>query len=1051
MKYFKGLLDKFGIDKSECLPLWKIIEKMSKDDMRGLVYYIDCCIDNEVEVKYFAQEACLFYAYWWRNNYNGGRGGHTYNNAPRDLGLRHKTERDITLLSNAVAYELGQLQYLGIPLLRRTNTQWLDSVFAQGGIPIQWLQNGDGVDQLTGFLKSLVLYYKNDDIPDWTDMSEAISIAENRGMPFFTQSEAFCGACLYYVKAIVENDDTNTDTDISILKNLLNRVKRETANYHESKDRFIVDWFLKVQNDKAELVYSLNAPEKLPISDDNNFYSRRYYLNDNYIADYVRHKESFTRQRNTNLPRFKPFKDGDGFFLQYIEENQGHPHPVNIVNGISPTFDEPILLSYSEGIYWGFGNKKDSPKAVFYPSNWKPEFSVTTKKIEFNGCDYFFAPIEPSLDLSFSDEDGNVFTLKDQAQQYYLNVRFPSLDWIEKSSHILVSQEVDIKKHLSIIDESGDIVRRGWSLEFRSANGFSEYRSNSDLNWGEHVLRVKLPDGRSRYLKIFIIDDITVKKQAQSNAIEFISKMSIRAMTPKVCRNGNIFSLNEMEERNCFSFRLSANGSYADVDVALPQCSSFWDISTGQRLPNKAIISISQLHRYKVYQSGDEKLCIKMTEEDEIRERTLVSTTMQWATDERYNLSYIGGEIEKITALHPLSRSKKLQLLIGRNCVKIREGSYSIYSNKDDHSLILKHNELECCEDIPIGIVRTDNILTSPIEEQVFKHDGTGVYHIPTDLTEFIVYSTYPEKSFTPQLIDFSENYVHKEYKIENRNLRKEESILDWDNYLCNKEGISDSVWKLWDIIRRNQLNYNTFNAFVALAEQPKLLALFITQIRQKYSNINLTETAIELERMEKELGFAYHTIPTECWQDVIRDMNSQYHITIQQLNGIPGIDINSITKEDFINSNCELYFQLLQRQFGDEYAQIINVYHIFNLPLTQMECRREQEYAAMISGMYISENATVKIPKDIKLLERYIVKPFSPLSGCEKLVQKMRFFAIAIPQYAARNAQTLNPDFWNRTESNSFVRRMINYIRQYAPDVYRELFCAVLLSQEQK
>lgn len=1024
---------------------------MSTDDMKELVYYIDSCIDNDVEAKYFAQEACLFYAYWWRNNYNGGKGGHTYNNAPRDLGLHHMREKDISLLSKAVVYELDKSRSLGIPLLKKTNTQWLDSVFAQGGIPIQWLLKGDGVDQLTGFLKSLVLYYKYDDIPDWTDMSEAISIAENRRMPFFTQSEAFCGACIYYVKAIVENDETNTDTDILILKNLLNRVKRETANYHESKDRFIVDWFLQIQNDKAELVYSLNAPEKLPISDDNNFHSRRYYLNDNYIADYVRYKDFFTRQRNTNLPRFKPFNDGDGFFLQYIEENRGHPHPVNIVNGFPPTIDEPILLSYSEDIYWGVGNKKDSNKAVFYPSNWKPMFPVTTKKIVFNKCDYFFAPIDSSSDLSFSDETDKVFTLKSQTQQYYLNVRFPSLDWIEKSSHILVPQDVDIKKHLSIIDEAGDIVRKGWSLEFRCADGFYEYCSNKDLNLGENVLRVKLPDGRSRYLKLFIIDDIIVNREAQSNAIEFISKMSIRAMTPNVCRSGNIFSLNEKKERNYFSFRLSANGSYADVDVALPQSSSFWDISTGQRLPNKAIISISQLHRYKVYQSGNEKLCIKMTEEDEVGERTLVSTTMQWATDERYNLSYIGGEIEKIAALYPLSRLRKLQLMIGRNCIKIREGSYSIYSNKDEHSLILKYNELECSEDIPIGIVRTDNIHTSPIEELVLKHDGTGVYHIPWNLTEFIVYSTYPEKSFTPQLIDFSENYVHKELKIENRNLRKEESILDWDNYLCDKDGISDSIWKLWDIICRYQLNYNTFNAFVALAEQPKLLALFITQIRQKYPNINLTETAIELERMEKELGFAYHTIPTECWQEVIRGMDSQYHETLQQLNGITGIDISSITKEDYINSNCELYFQLLQRQFGDEYAQIINVYHIFNLPLTQIECRKEQEYAAMISGMYISENATVKIPDDIKLPEKYFIKPFSPLRGCERLEQKMRFFAIAIPQHAARNAQTLSSDFWTRTESCAFVRRMINYIRQFAPDVYRELFCAVLLSQEQK
>lgn len=1067
MKYFKELLSKTNIEIFDCLPLWKVIERMTDEDLQGLVDYIDDCLGNNVEPKYFSHEVCLFYAYWWHKKYSGGSGGRNYNDAPKDLRLRHRSEHDIALLKKAMHYELAERQFLEIPILQKTNKQWLDSVFAQGGIPMQWLLGGKGVaEQLTSFLKSLVLYYKNEDIPDWTDTSEAIELAKTRLNGNMAESEAFCGACLYYAKAIIENDETNIATDVEILRNLLNRVKRETASFQETRDRFTMDWFLDISDgNTARLAYSLKAPEQIPVSEDNNFHSRRYYLNDNYIADYIRYKDNFTLQRNTNLPKFRHFNEGESFFLQYSEENQGHLHSVNIVNGISPTIDEPVILSYCESNYWSFNNIKDSKKAVFYPSRWTPCFPTNNPQtFLFDGNSFSFAKINTEDDLIFSENSGNRITLKQQTQQYYLNVRFPSLNWIESSTQLLVSHNVDFKKHISILDESGEIVRKGWNIESRDSEGYKEYHPGVRLDYGIHVFRIKLPDGRSRYIKLFITDDIVVNTRPGTMTIEFVSELKIQT-SPNVKCEGSLFSLIGETELNHISIKLWANGTYADVDIALPQDSSFWDIGTGKRLSNNDIISVSQLHHYKVYQSGNDKLSIKMVEKDEEGERALVSTQMQWAADERYTLSYLGGEIEKIIALYPLTRSRKLKLTIGKNSLKIRAGSYSIYTDSPNHALILKKNDIECPEDIPVGIIRTDTIFTDSIEEILIKNDGNGIYHVPAEINEFIVYSLDPARSFTPQLVDYTERYVHQEYQIERRNNRKENSIEEWISYLGEGNGDWDRLWKLWEITRDRQLNYNTFNAIVALSEQPTLLARFITQLLIKYPNINLSETTLELERMERELGFAFHTIPFECWQDAIKILKEKNKENEQQaieakkiLEGIAGIDVNTILKaqeektekereEEFLNEKCELYFRLLERQFGD-YVQLIYLYHIFGFTLAPVNCKTEQEYASMISGMYLSENSTLKIPDDIRIPGDYILSPFCKLSSCPSLLAKMRFFAIAVPQYAAYNAKNLDPDFWKYTDSSAFVKRMINYTLQFAPDVYRDLFCATLLNQ---
>ena len=1054
MKYFKELLSKTKIEISDCLPLWKVIERMTNEDLQGLVDYIDDCFDRKVQPDYFSHEVCLFYAYWWHNKYSGGIGGRNYNDAPRDLGLQHRSEHSIVLLKRAMLYELDERQLLDIPILQKNNKQWLDSVFAQGGIPLRWLETGtDASGRLALFLEKLVRYYKNEDFPDWTDTTVAIEIAGTTNInESLAKSEAFCGACLYYAKAIIENDETNIATDVEILRSLINKVKRETSNIPETRDRFTMDWFLDISDgNTARLAYSLKAPKQIPVSEDNNFHSRRYYLNDNYIADYIRYKDNFTIQHNSNLPKFKHFNEGESFFLQYSDENQGHLHSVNIVNGISPTIDEPVILSYCESNYWSFNNIRDSQKAVFYPSRWTPCFPTNNPQtFLFDGNSFSFAEINTEDDLVFSENSGNRITLKQQTQQYYLNVRFPSLDWIESSTQILVSHNVNFKKHISILDESGEIVRKGWNIEIRDSEGYKEYHPRERLDYGIHVFRIKLPDGRNRYIKLFITDDIVVNTRPGTKIVEFYSELKTQTITPNVKREGNLFSLTGDEELNHISIRLCANGTFADVDMALPQDSSFWDIATGKRLPNTEIISVSQLHHYKVYQSGNDKLSIKMVEKEEDGERVLVSTQMQWAADERYTLSYLGGEIEKIIALYPLTRSRKLTLTIGRNNLKIRTGSYSIYTDRANRTLILKKNDIECPEDISVGIIRTDTIFTDEsIEEKQIKNDGTGIYHVPDGINEFIVYSLDPSRSFTPQLVDYTEGYVYQECQIERRNDLKENSITEWVAYLSKNNGNWDNLWKLWEITRDRQLNYNTFNAFVALSEQPTLLAKFITQLRIKYPKINLSETTIELERMERELGFAFHTIPVECWQNTLDDLKKQFQTLVEQLKGIPVYDISTITEESFLNDNSELYFRLLERQFGDN-AMLIYGYHIFNYlnPAASINCKKEQEYASMISGMYLSENSTLKIPNDIRIPGSYILSPFCEINRCPSLLAKMRFFAIAVPQYAACNAKTLDMSFWNYTDSYAFVKRMINYTRQFAPDVYRDLFCATLLNQ---
>lgn len=68
-----------------------------------------------------------------------------------------------------------------------------------------------------------------------------------------------------------------------------------------------------------------------------------------------------------------------------------------------------------------------------------------------------------------------------------------------------------------------------------------------------------------------------------------------------------------------------------------------------------------------------------------------------------------------------------------------------------------------------------------------------------------------------------------------------------------------------------------------------------------------------------------------------------------------------------------------------------------------------------------------------------------------DQYVQLMQYMAVVLPQCAAQYAHGADMELWNYnpdTPYRQFIRRMINYMSTYVPEIYNELFTIALLRE---
>lgn len=1046
MKYFKDLVTRLGLINNY-LPLWKVIDRMSKQDLQELLDFIDEKLDRNIEVSYFAQEVCLMYAYWWHHKADGGKGVYNYSDAPVELGLRHKDE-DILILTKALLHEMRNATSLKIPVYQSegNSNRWLNSVLAQGGLPLKWLSAQGDHNYLLHYMKALLRHYESIVFPNWLDTTTAKQIAEHQNLPAIMRSQAMCGYCLSVVQSIISGEQIVSSSET--VRQIVNSLVRE----HKNRDNvaFELKWSLeKSVDDKLAFCYSLRAPKQITIDEENsNVSSRRYYLNGVYVAEYLRQGDSLVLQKNCLLPEHQQLRtEGEVLFLERMDDNGdlvGEP----MYNSTVPVIEEPVMLQYESQNFWKVdAGYKDDTAVIIYPRNFVPEKEVTPSVVllnntELHWCEITWNDYNHGV-IGFSNGERRISIKRDNIE-YRLYLNFPQYDWIESAETLLISRNTDLKHCIFVKDLAGNIINR-WRLTYRSNNGYREYHSSFDLDCGLNTICVEFPDGRNRYYKFFLVE--STSHVCGDNGI---LKFNCQGATLNLLAGQDVDCVNDgfkcPETLSAVKFQLSANGSDLCLSVSAPvPNSSFWDNTTGTRLPRNAKIAISQLHHYKVYQKGRQKLVISLY--SNLNNDQLINASLSWQSNSYHTLSVIGAILERMMILYPLTRSNRIELRIGGTMIQIVPDPYSLMVNKteDGRIRLMVENNGTPVAGIPLLALPVET-LSSPDCEPIFIHDSKencGEYDVPESLEgkKFIALSIDPARRFPAELVDPEEGEMTTEERILKRNRDKQASIAQESAILSNmtSEGWHH-VWMQFDMVVSYQLPFATFNSLIAIKDNPELQAYFITHLGT-YPNVagrGELEIVMELERMEMELGFAFHYIPAICWSLAIGKIKADY----EEIKDI--LQTMGQCEQDFINSYCKYYDLLLKRQFDQSATSIIYFQTIFNFEFPNPGfLQREAVYASQIEGTYIPNGDKLALPTLSLPPANDRLYPMVSLSKCRTIETKMRYFSILIPQLAAAQASDYNAQFWPYSEGNNCLKRLINYIRRYAPSVYNEIFIA--------
>lgn len=204
-----------------------------------------------------------------------------------------------------------------------------------------------------------------------------------------------------------------------------------------------------------------------------------------------------------------------------------------------------------------------------------------------------------------------------------------------------------------------------------------------------------------------------------------------------------------------------------------------------------------------------------------------------------------------------------------------------------------------------------------------------------------------------------------------------------------------------------------------------------------------------ELQRMERELSFRFHYLPSICWQKQHQRLEAEYDAIIA---AAPFLKETIGDKMSYADGKMSLFKELLVCQFGESEMVILQIFYSLlgnkwhQKPDYQ---NQEREYLMKLSDA-LADFEKFFTPKDLNILrvEYHKLRPWNRYHS-EEVIQKLQYLAMVLPQCAAQYVHGADMNLWQYqadSNVNEFIRRMINYISIYASEVYNELFTTALL-----
>jgi len=862
---FNAIISKHNLS-SDFLPLWKVVNVMTKEDVKALNDHITNHINDmpaKKRDKTIAKEVVLLCAYWWQKEYENGTRGVPPVTDVLSSYERERTERDIWLSAIKSFFE----QYADdwdIHVVKKQRNSWYYSALSQGGIPTSMLRDED-LNRWSTFLGGLLDYY---DIPIPPTYEQFVGFAQGQANNSFRAADVVASFGVEVIIDIVEGN--GKFSSFESFRDLYARLQKKHTDRRSritSIDDFRIVWELKDNGTAWDLCYSLQCPNEY--ADTSGDEHNTIILNgEQTIAEYYALNGVMRKNKSLSQEiKHKPFKKYDIIFLdKRNEHNKETTCP--LLNSDRPQFDVPLLL-FQDGLFWTDKKDINACQGVLCPVGWGCELKITPRTIQIGSDSFSFYLIDWTLlasgKIDFTKEDGSRVSIKRPLSQEYSYYRvFNSFDWIaDNPGTLLVINENNYKRCLYVVNHETKCLepRSNYTIEYKTENtDFQTYKSG-ELPDGHVWIRIKFPDDTTKTFRIFCVNDlegtITTSKSIAT------TKWDNGTITP---------SGKETDESTTFRFQTN-DGEFIDIAIIneQPSCCFYdWD---GNKIPQKARVAFKDIDKYKAFLLKNYQLQFVMKYDSvafpNVRELCR-KTTDEINGEGRYSFTqYAKDIVEKCFRLYGFNdrtQHVKIKAVKNNGIAASQSPELSIFRYHYDSQVVSLNETPYIHIDNDIQGLQLRGYVMSPDQpimsvELIESANYPGCYQLPegTVPLSFVVISTDIERSIVPILLDITIPLCDETIETVERNQIRADSIKNWQQTLADvNEQAWNNLWEIWKICKEFDIDYARMNCFLAISNSADLQIAFLNKIDNNILSWTDDEVINELYRMQIEIGFAF-------------------------------------------------------------------------------------------------------------------------------------------------------------------------------------------------
>lgn len=878
MSFFQNLINQKEIEKHDSRPLWRYF--LTDEDYNKLIEHFKFNTLYTLDPR----DATLFYAEWWKRNYNGGKPS--------------KNEIFESLVGN-IKYRLTPDEFykkakkgasmLGIKWLRKQNTLYFRTLLLQGGLPLKHIDENQGLYK--EFLLA-VLDEQPDSIEDFIFKPHITNL-----LPKSSQNEIIYENCLEIVKSIL-NDGENSQYDKLLnsndfLEDIYGELKIRKCNLtpRVRKSKPKIFWYLKKKQNRLKIYLNIGFAEfykgeslaQILGLDDVGEREYQFYVNDDLICIF---RKMINGKYKTDWKSKNDIKwNGDVSFPEtYIIAN-GEKKEAKDFLQIMPDLKIPTLWSKISDDIWRLektNGVSTHEASILFPEQWNTEKKYETVEID-------------STQINWANFDGEIILKYENERRTYLS-NVSSFDWTivsQKPLWMIGANMPVVRDEIKVLvynDDNQLVQSKDYKVWIRVDNHRDNWELlNPNTNLPVGCIHIKiLKDEVVAYDKIYNIGHLQIDFCDQQISSAQITTRNADLLDVAL-KESDLVKI-ESEKKglrvrlNLDSLKIpkGVNGSICNgkqSKLHFEMLSPFEGISivnaNGDILNEQSKISFNTLYSLRILSPVKKEIEIIL--KNKLKPNVIISRVLKESPQPLIQFKDVMNKLYHLADVMDYENTLKLEIRENRNIKKYEVTAFDFYLNYEDklsNRIRISENQDEKVELFAIPLnCKSSQIELIPLIE---KED---IFEIPnTEFTkQFIVISSKSnDKRAMPRYFNFDDNSINRNISID-----KYERIEQYHKELQNST-FDDEIWKItlayFNICAENDIPFSTFDQIRSISRSSEVAARAFFRLTEPdyltydtYKNKFLQEL---YPKLESDLGICFHWISKHDWHSALEEIN---------------------------------------------------------------------------------------------------------------------------------------------------------------------------------